>query len=163
MSEMDSIIRESLVEFVEDIFARSWWGKEREAVSLFSFGCLVKRCRKGSVLYDPAQIGIEVRVPKPDNFGAKKEVCKDIVIWPVPSMTCWDENMKPTQQPLTVLEWKVHEPCVSAHDLEWLCAFSANRPDFIGYALCLNLNRKDFRLRCVRVQNQIKNPDWLEL
>lgn len=163
VNEIDDIVRESLVEFVEDVFSSSWWGKEREAVSLFSFGYLVKRCRKGSVLYDPAQIGIEVRVPKPDSFGLKREVCKDMVIWPAPGMTCWDENNKPTRQPLSVLEWKVHAPGVSARDLEWLRAFSVRRPDFIGYALCLNLDGKDFRLRCARIQNEIQNTNWLEL
>lgn len=60
MPDMDSIIRQSLREFVADVFAHSWWGKEREAVSLFAFGYLIRQCRPGSALFDPAQIGIEV-------------------------------------------------------------------------------------------------------
>ena len=160
---MDAIIKPALVEFVEDVFARSWWGKEREAVSLFVFGYLLKHCRVGTLLYDPAQIGIEVRVPKPDNFGAKKEVCKDIVIWSRPGMTCWDESGNATHQPLTVLEWKVNVAELSAYDLDWLREFSAGQPEFVGYAVCLNLKPRAFRLRCARVQDRDIQRDWLEL
>jgi hypothetical protein len=53
MSAIDIVIKESLEAFVEDIFAKSWWGKEREAVSLYAFGYLIKQCRATSVLYDP--------------------------------------------------------------------------------------------------------------
>ena len=163
MSAIDLPIKKSLEDFVKDIFAKSWWGKEREAVSLYAFGYLIKQCRAESVLYDPAQIGIEVRVPKPESFGAKKEVCKDIVIWPQPGMTCWDKQRKSVQEPLAVMEWKVNEPRVSDYDLEWLCAFSAARPSFTGYALCLNLNSPNFRLHCIRIQNSKKELDWLRL
>jgi hypothetical protein len=163
MSAIDVPIKESLENFVEDIFAKSWWGKEREAVSLYAFGYLIKQCHTASVLYDPAQIGIEVRVPKPETVGAKKEVCKDIVIWPQPGMTCWDEQRKSVLEPLAVMEWKVNELRVSDYDLEWLSAFSASRPGFTGYALCLNLNNPKFRLHCVRIQNNEKDPNWLRL
>jgi hypothetical protein len=163
MSAIDVPIKKSLEEFVEDIFTKSWWGKEREAVSLYTLGYLVKQCSADSVLFDPAQIGIEVKVPKPNSFGSKKEVCKDIVIWPEPGMNCWNEKRESIQEPLAVMEWKVNESRVSEYDLEWLCAFSDNRPNFTGYALCLNLNKPESRLHCIRVQNQKKELDWLRL
>src|SRR5207247_8373517 len=59
---LDRVIRESLFSFVDEVAGKAWWGKEREAVSLFAFGHLLPHCTRGSALFDPGQIGIEVRV-----------------------------------------------------------------------------------------------------
>jgi len=160
-SQLDSLVRDSLCEFVSDVFATSWWGKEREAVSFYAFGYLSKFCKAGSILYDLAQIGIEVRVPKPESLGRKREVCKDLLIWPKPGMNCWNKERKAQNYPLAVLEWKVNQRDTSRHDLDWLLAFSANRPNSVGYAVCLDLYEREFRLRCTRVRNSRPNNKWL--
>ncbi|MDZ7337874.1 MAG: hypothetical protein ONB30_04985 [candidate division KSB1 bacterium] len=159
MSEIDNVVRNSLTDFTNRVFTSAWWGKEREAVSLFAFGHLIKHCRPGSVLYDPAQIGIEVRVPKADSVGKKAEICKDLVIWPKPGLTCWNEN----EWPVAILEWKANQPQVSADDVAWLLAFSAKCPTFVGYAICLDLKQRNFRLSCTRVQQQKVQNEWLVL
>jgi len=153
IAEIDGITRDSLSEFARDISSRQWWGKEREAVSLYAFGCLLKHCKTGSVLHDPTQIGIEVRVPKPRTMGKKREVCKDLVIWPKAGQNCW-ENRRPSNHPLAVLEWKVKVKVPQTqgtdHDLRWLKAFSADRDNFVGYAVSLELDPKPV-LCCTRV------------
>jgi len=57
---LDRVIRSSLEGFVEDIASEAWWGKEREAVSLFAFSHLIRRCAKGTPFFDPGQVGLEV-------------------------------------------------------------------------------------------------------
>lgn len=158
MTHIDMIVRNALTDFTNDLFQRSWPGKEREAVSLFAFGYLVKQCAAGTDLFDPAQIGLEVRVPKPEGQGIKREVCKDLVIWPKPAATWLDDA-----GPIAVLEWKANESQVSARDIKWLTAFSKGRPKFVGYAICLDLEKRNFRLKCVRVQEEEVQPDWLLL
>jgi hypothetical protein len=159
MSEMDELVRNTLTDFTNGVFAGAWRGKEREAVSLFAFGYLLMHCRPGSVLYDPAQIGIEVRVPKAHGLGKKAEICKDLVICSKPASTCWSEN----ECPLAILEWKANQPQVSVDDIAWLSAFSAKRPTFTGYAVCLDLKQRNFRLSCSRVQQQRVQRGWLVL
>lgn len=159
MSEVDETIRAALTEFTAAVFSLNWWGKEREAVSLFSFGHLIKQCRPGATLYDPAQIGIEVRVPKPEGRGAKREVCKDLVIWSAPGATCWSDS----RGPIAIMEWKVNCQQVCGDDVAWLVAFSAGRPQFTGYAVCLDLKHRNFRLSCTRVHDTNADSEWLVL
>ena len=159
MSDFDVLLQQSLTAFTNDAFAKAWWGKEREAVSLFAFGYLIKQCRPDSIFYDPAQVGIEVRVPKADGLGTKTEICKDLVIWSAPGATIWNKE----QWPIAVLEWKANEPRVSARDVAWLVAFSAGRPKFTGYAICLDMEHRNFRLSCTRVRETTVQRDWLVL
>ena len=160
---IDNIVRRSLTEFIEDIFRSQWYGKEREAISLYAFGYLLKHCQPNAILQDPRQIGIEIRVPKPTKLGKKVEVCKDLVIWRQPSMTCWTAEKIAKNYPLAVLQWKVNEPEVSVDDVEWLRAFSEDSPESLGYAICVDLTKKKFRLKCTRVQNRIAQKKWLVL
>lgn len=162
-TELDRIIQQSLMEFIEDIFNGGWYGKEREAVSLYAFGYLCKRCQPNTVLCDPKQIGIEVRVPKPHGVGKKVEICKDLVIWREPYINCWDKQRQPTNYPLAVLEWKVSHRGVYAGDVDWLCALSVDCDEFVGYAICLDLTERKFRLSCTRVHNGLREPEWLVL
>jgi len=64
---------------------------------------------------------------------------------------------------MAVLEWKANQDRVYAKDVEWLVAFSAGRPNFIGYAICLDLKKRNFRLSCTRVQNHVIEQAWLVL
>ncbi|MBN2387689.1 MAG: hypothetical protein JXB85_11780 [Anaerolineales bacterium] len=159
MKDIDTTVKNALMQFTEEVFTRSWWGKEREAVSLFAFGYLTKQCSPDCVLFDPAQIGIEVRVPQVERIGMKREVCKDLVIWSGPGATCWDKD----QYPLAILEWKANQAHVAANDVAWLTTFSAGRPGFVGYAICLDLKKRTFRLSCTRIQSEKVRPEWLVL
>jgi hypothetical protein len=70
---LDRAIRESLQVFVADIAGSVWWGKEREALSLFAFSHLIHRCSPETALFDPGQIGLEVRVVQnPAKTGLRK-------------------------------------------------------------------------------------------
>lgn len=170
---LDRIIRDSLVSFAKEALAGDWTGRrEREAVSLYAFGFLLKQVRPGGVLHDPTQIGIEIPVPQVsgiaetnggDRHLEKPQVCKDLVIWPRPAMTCWDEAGNPTVSPLAVLEWKFGTETTSRHDLEWLKAFSKSRPEFTGFAISANRPGASFLLRAVRVSKGEADFAWLTL
>lgn len=83
--ELEVIVRRALGEFFAAIVQGGWRGREREAVSLFAFEFLAPYAGR-SVLGSAAQIGIECAVPQVTAKG-KKQVCKDLVIWPRPRMT----------------------------------------------------------------------------
>lgn len=173
ISKIDEIIKQSLSKFIEDIRTNSWLGREREAISLYVFAHLLKFCNDGSFLYDPAQICIES--PVPQLVGAdkkhKRQVCKDLVIWQRPMMTCWDEQRKPTKYPIVIMEWKTigfggannnKLFKVSANDVKWLERFSAGLSNFIGYATCLDIGKEKYRLSCTRIFKGASQEKWFE-
>jgi hypothetical protein len=104
ISELDLIIRQSLKDLVDDVFDRPWFGREREVVSLYAFGHLQRYCREGGVLSDPTQIVLEGAVPQLPGPNRKQLVCKDLVIWPKPRMTCWNEEQEPAHYPIAIVE-----------------------------------------------------------
>jgi hypothetical protein len=167
--ELDQIIQRAAKEFVSAVFSQPWWGREREAISLFAFGYLLRQCAAGSVLFDPRQIAIEACVPGVPELNPKNRVNKDLVIWPSPAMTFWEYGGKEGNEPLAVMEWKVYRPDTrppspSKHDLEWLAEFSAHRPNFIGYAVGLDLDKtRPNRFTAVRIQDGQADAGWLEL
>jgi hypothetical protein len=170
ISEIDALIRSSLSSLVEDISSNGWKGRrEREVVSLYCFGHLLKECRPGTFLHDVTQISIEVavsqvagQVGRTGKATSKERVCKDVVIWPRPRMTCWDSEGNATQGPTSILEWKHNEGVVCAYDVDWLREFSAGVDDFIGYAVSTNHGRPNsFRLSCTRVYRGDAQPEWL--
>lgn len=163
MTELDSVVKQSLLEFADDVFRTNWFGKEREAVSLYAFGYLLKQCRPASVLYDPRQIGIEVRVQRPPTKGTKAEVCKDLVIWPEPSMTRWFPSGNGANTPIAVLEWKADVQQLAANDIAWLRTFTGHNPGETGYAVSLDLKARQFRLLCARVRADEIDEQWLAL
>ncbi len=86
---IDSIISGSLRMFARQLKELDWLGRENEAVSLFAFGCLLSHVGPKRFLRDARQIGINVAVPQVQGPGRKRLVCKDLVLWPEPGMTCW--------------------------------------------------------------------------
>ena len=170
-TELDSIIRESLVSFASVLSSAAWAGRrEREAVSLYAFGHLLKQVCPGSFLHDPAQIGIEIPVPQisepvrsvgKNARRMKPQVCKDLVIWPQPAMTCWDQFGEPTIYPAAILEWKFGVDSIDNNDLKWLAEFSRSRPNFIGFAISANLPGKDFLIKVAKVSRGVADLDWL--
>ena len=154
-TELDDILKKSLTQFVNGIIEHGWYGKEREAISLYAFGTLLNFCKPGTILDAPAQIGIEVRVPKPNRRDSmsscpnpkrsqrpKNEVMKDLVIWQKPGLTCWDNERKPRNYPLAVIEWKVNDFKLWCNDIDWLTDFTSDC-ETVGYAVALDLNPLD--------------------
>lgn len=125
------------------VISHSWRGR------VYSFGTLITFCRPGTILHAPAQIGIKVRVPKPSGPYRKAEVTKDLVIWQTSGMTCWDDEHKPRNYPLAVIEWKVHDFKAQDHDIRWLTDFTGNCST-VGYAVALNLKASAQPLCCDR-------------
>jgi len=120
----------------------------------------MKYCKPQTILYNPTQIGIEVRVPKATRFGEKAEICKDLVIWPRPRMTCWTEEKRAENYPLAILEWKVNQTRLYEGDVEWLGASAMDAPSsFVGYALYVDLRQRRFRLSCTRIQAGKTEPN----
>lgn len=156
---LDHTIIKSLEEFFYQIREENWIGREHEAVSLFVFSHLIKKCAQDSVLYDPAQICIEGAVP-PTLANKKKTVNKDLVIWEKGAMNCFKRsgnNLITDYAPLAVLEWKVlgfwrklrHPDNVkksNEYDREWLEAFTKQNPSTLGYAILLNIEQEGYKL-----------------
>jgi hypothetical protein len=132
MDALDDLIRDSLLEFGAFVERTQWRGREREAVSLFAFGFLSRKCEPGGPLFDPTQIGLDVAVPQLPGPDRELHVCKDLVIWPHPAGTCWDETGAATRKPLAILEWKARTDRMSNYDEAWLIGFSASSPEFRG-------------------------------
>lgn len=171
MSRLDAIVSLSLRAFADEVLDGSWSGRrEREAVSLFVFGFLLREVTGNGYLRDATQIGIECPVPQLESKAAntvsgrassKEQVCKDVVIWPEPRMTCWDAAGNPTVPPAAVLEWKFGLPKIHEPDVEWLRAYSLEHPGFVGYAVSANQSGGPFRLNCTRVEVGEAQREWL--
>lgn len=161
--KLENAIRESLLEFAQEVTRTGWRGREREAVSLYAFGFLLPRCRPGTPLHDPTQIGLDVAVGQLAGPGRKPQVCKDLVIWPKPAMVCWDETGRPTRQPLAILEWKARTTKVSTYDESWLCQFSAMTPHFRGYAIGINPQGDSTTLVASRLVGGVLTRNWIHV
>lgn len=168
MSELDAPIDAAARLFVSDVFGEPRWrGREHEAVSHFA-DFLRGQCQERTPLYDPGQIVIQGCVPGVRGLNPKGRVNKDLVLWPKPRMSCWNAEWSPSNIPMAVLEWKVFRlptsrPTMSTHDLEWLSAFSCKHPEFVGYAISLDLNARQWRLRIDRVRSGSSDAAWLRL
>jgi hypothetical protein len=170
VDEIDLLVRSSLSALAQDSSMTGWTGRrEREIVSLFCFGYLLRECRPGAFLHDPTQIAIEVGVPQVVQQAllsgkphSKSQVCKDIVLWPRPRMTCWDSVGAPTVRPASIIEWKHNEGDVCAYDVQWLAEFSSAAPDFVGYAVStIPCSGRGIRLSCTRIHQGQALAGWL--
>lgn len=169
MSSPDESIRSALVAFADELLDGSWSGRrEREAVSMFAFGPLLKQVEPGGFIENPMQIGLEfpvpqVTLPEEDGQGKKSQVCKDVVIWDDPRMTCWDSQDLPTIAPAAILEWKFSSNRVWERDVNWLKAFTNEFPDCVGYAVTGNQPRSSFTLSCTKVADGQAQPEWVHI
>ena len=167
--QVDEVVRSTLGEMTSFTRNSTWTGRrERELVSLYAFGYLIPACRPGGFLHDPAQIAIEVVVPQiagqrtlTGKLKANPQVCKDLVIWPQPRMTAWEEGGA-TAHPSCIIEWK-HDFARRSYDLPWLVEFSRAREDFVGFVVRTSGRQKNFTLVCDRVHRGDTAASWLEL
>jgi hypothetical protein len=95
VDRLDLLIRNTLIDFVEFVQRTGWYGREHEAVSLYTFGFLAPKCDPNSLFRDPTQIGIDVAVRQLSGPRRKALVCNDLIIWPEPGGTCWDRPGHP--------------------------------------------------------------------
>ena len=160
-AELEGIVHRSLSAFVHHVRDTGWWGKEREAVNYYAFGFLLKECRRGSVLFDPAQLVIESRVKQINKPKSKNEVCKDLVIWAKPGQGCWDKDRKSVQYPLVIMEWKANTDRIFAYDRDWLLEFSKDKPDFTGICLSMNMLAETPTLTASRIADGEETADGL--
>lgn len=151
----------SLTAFAEAILHTPWFGKEREAVSYYAFGFLAKACAPGSVLFDPGQIVLESRIPA-GPLNKKKEVCKDLAIWPTPGGNCWDAQRRSVHVPLAVLEWKANSERFFAYDLEHLASLTTLHAGMLGFVVTFDAKKKGV-LRAAKVLDGVVQEDWLEV
>lgn len=175
MGGLDATIRSALTEFTQHCLDGSWDGcREREAVSAFAFGPLLNQISADGFLTNSTQISLEVPIPQVVQKGEqsddkKNQVCKDIVIWDQPGMTCWDELGEPTIAPAAVLEWKYPRSSRSVSlrkikaDESWLEAFTKQYPHTTGYAVVGDGPDAEVRLSCARFSEGRKYPKWLHL
>jgi hypothetical protein len=159
---LNFLIRDSLLDLVAFISRTGWRGREREAVSLYAFGFLAPKCRPDGLLRQPTQLGLDVAVRQVAGPKRKSLVCKDLVIWPDPAGTCWDESGQPTRSPLAILEWKCRTDKIWAFDEKWLQDFSKDRGEFIGYAISLRPSGAETTISATRVRNGSLQRDWLK-
>jgi hypothetical protein len=165
-NSLDSIIRDSLVDLAVWLSGNSSWnGREREVISLYAFGFLVPRCREGSVLHHPTQVGIEVAVPQLQQPGKRRKtfVCKDLVLWEEPYQTYWDDEKKKKRYPMAIMEWKVGEDTSTATDEEWLRNYSENEAaeDFSGYSVLINPKGVATTLSVTLARNGELRKGWI--
>lgn len=167
MSLLDEPVHSALTAFANNTLDETWSGqREREAVSLFAFGALLNQIDSAGPLKDPTQIGLEVPVPQvtledEDGQRKKNQVCKDVVIWPEPRMTCWDTDGNPTRTPAAVIEWKFDRASIYQYDVEWLNTFTSKYSDCVGYAVTANPPGSKFILSCTRVADGKEQPKWI--
>lgn len=169
MSLFDDPVESALTTFAAEELDGSWSGRrEREAVSLFSFGALVEEIDINGPLHNSRQIGLEVPVPQvtlpeEDADGKKDQVCKDVVVWPEPRMTCWDSRGLPTTPPAAIIEWKFDRASIYQDDVEWLSAFTEQYPDCVGYAVSANQRASRFTLSCTKISGGERQPEWIHI
>ena len=136
---LDGILTQAFRNFLSEL-PSDWYAKERDCVSRVVFGYLINECREGTAFKSPAQLGIEVAIKQPEGVGEKRTAHKDLVIWREPFQTSWDKEFQPTSIPHAVIEWKVERKGKkekTAHDIEWLEAFSIENPESVGYSTYL--------------------------
>lgn len=171
-------IREAFHALHADLSAGTWYGREREVVSLFVLAHLLPRLVAPLGSLHASQLGIEVAVPQiptPGHRRVRPDVCKDVVIWPSPRMTCWRSPRENVQYPSVILEWKTRNntwPRTSLLNFErahgrnvaWLQKFVRVAPEsFVGYAVMLDLVPTTPALRVVEVTSERTNESWLSL
>lgn len=174
---LDGTIRACLHSIFDEISAAEWRGREREIVSRFCFGYLIHS-------FNSDQLGMEVAVPqlslvelqecKPDTKKHKRDVCKDVVIWPQPKMVTFDHDWEPSYQPLAVIEWTVINPSDSKrekkkkeikhrYDQCWLRKKSESVENFVGYAILVDATCSPKELCCARFSSGQVWSDWVVL
>jgi hypothetical protein len=156
---LKALLKQILTEFFFEIQQDEWFGKERELVSRFAFSKLVTNINSNPEFYNPAQIGIEVRVKQLSGINKKEFVCKDLIIWKEPNSTAWTNN----NVPLVIMEWKHNNGKPHNYDIQWLEEYTSINKSCFGIALNID-TKKEFQLTATLIENgKTKEENWLVL
>ncbi len=157
------LLKEALQLFYEDLaktrppdLRTSWYKREQEIVSLFSFRYLVPLLQREGV--DPGVLRIEGRVRQhPTTGDGRERGRKDLVVWPDCLDTVWRPDVK---HPLAVLEWKLSTSEITPKQIldgaeTDLCWLKANA-DLMGagYGILVEWPQRKLRIICRQVTNQ---------
>ena len=107
--DLDNIIIQALREFTASVREENWVGREREAISVYTFSHLIRRCNPNSQFHDPGQVCIEGAVP-PNSTDKKPQINKDLIVWENAKMNCWilsENSLNVVNYPLLIMQWKV--------------------------------------------------------
>lgn len=134
-------------------------------MNYFAHRMLLPECRPDGLVFDPAQIAIEVSVPQPPGY-AKPTVPRDLVIWAEPGATCWNEVWEPIRHPMSIIEWKVHRPgfrnCEGPKEDAWLRAYCHWQPKVLAYAIQVDgADDRNVRIRCTKYLADEVTQDWI--
>jgi hypothetical protein len=108
---------------------------------------------------------LSMRLDEIRSGGISDEVRQKLGCW-APT-TYRNEGWEVVNYPLAILEWKAFRlqssnPLVSRNDVEWLERYSALCPTpFVGYAISLDLLRRQFHICVTRVENGHRQDSWL--
>jgi hypothetical protein len=167
---LDEILHAAFDAFYASLAAPNggWFAKERDCVNRFVMSQLVPACTPGSVLHDPAQIGIESAVKQPAGIGQRRTSPADIAIWATPHGNCWSPEMLPVAAPLAVLEWKCNRPGKEKQkpddDRAWLTAFTTENLASLGYSVLVDFTEGSVlrRLTVSRCEGREWSEGWFE-
>ena len=134
-----------------------WRGKEHDCVNLFVHKFLFPRITPAGPIFDPTQIGIETGIPQGPGLGIRPAVRKDLVIWPKPEMTTWNDEWTAVHYPMAVIEWKARrkkspKALIFPYDLEWITKYSRLRDDFIGCCATVDFTGSSTRLETALIE-----------
>lgn len=158
---MEQTLHRTFIAFGRAILDTPWFGKEREAVSYYAFGFLAKACKEGTLLFDPGQIAIEGRIPGTRSHS-KKQVCKDLVIWPASGANCWDGPNKAVHVPLAIIEWKADRATFFPDDISKMQEYTTTYPELLGIVVTFDAKKKGV-LRAAKVVRGVVEEGWLEV
>ena len=138
-NNLDDILTQAFSSFLAEL-PSDWHAKERDCVSRFVFGYLINECKEGTAFESPAQLGIEVAVKQPAGVGEKEQHTKTLLSGESLSRRAGMKDFDAVAIPHAVVEWKVERKGKkekTAHDIEWLEAFSVENPESVGYSTYL--------------------------
>ena len=151
---IDYFIDDALHEFARWLSGdnRQWRGKEWDTVAVFVDAFLRKHVGKHAAIKHQSQIRTESQVATTTARGWRG-VLKDVVIWPAPFMTCWDEQWQATRVPWAIMEfkqWRDRPKSVlfDQRDSDWVAAWTMENPKSLGYVVTIDLADR----RCVHWQ-----------
>lgn len=161
--QIDELIAQTLTTLAADMLDSKWCGKEHEWVNLFVFNYLLRRCGPEGPLQEPGQIGIEVHVGQPPEYG-NVAVRRNIVIWPRSRMSCFGEDWTPRDHPSAILEWKVNRVVRNSQkeprEWEWLRNYTRWQPKSVAYAIDVDIGCSPSTLSCRRFHSGNEQADW---
>jgi hypothetical protein len=158
---IEAVLASALGDFNAWLSETAWKAKENDCVNHFAHAFLAKCVALGTVLYDIAQVGIEVGVPQPKGLGIKPAVRKDLVIWGAPGMTTWDSQYRACHTPIAIIEWKARKPQLSERDLNWLAGFTKHFPSCFGAAVTVDFSGSQSRIYAAAVRAGVVDRTWL--